>query len=110
MDANSVLIAALDSYSLDLRDHFGGDIADAIDNAISKCKDYLSHNTVTTDWVKRNWAIMSPAVKAHRKYLVDDIHHARIIEDKETLEKLQAEYYILSPYIELFKTFPNFLH
>lgn len=53
---------------------------------------------------------MSPAVKAYRKYLVDDIHHARIIEDKEALEKLQAEYYILSPYIELFKTFPNFLH
>ena len=80
-----------------------------LDNAISKCKDYLSHNTVTTDWVKMNWAIMSPAVKAHRKYLVDDIHHARIIEDKEALAKLQAEYYILSPYIELFKTFPKFL-
>lgn len=52
---------------------------------------------------------MSPAVKAHRKYLVDDIHHARIIEDKEALAKLQDEYYILSPYIELFKTFPKFL-
>ena len=109
MDVNSVLIAALDTYSLDLRNHFKGDTA-PIENAISKCKDYLSHNTVTTDWVKRNWGIMSPAVKAHRKCLVDDIHHARIIEDKETLEKLQAEYYILSPYIELFKTFPNFLH
>ena len=109
MDVNSILIAALDTYSLDLRDHFKGDTV-AIENTISKCKDYLSHNTVTTDWVKRNWAIMSPAVKAHRKYLVDDIHHARIIEDKEALEKLQAEYYILSPYIELFKTFPNFLH
>ena len=108
MDANSVLIAALDSYSLNLGD-YKGDTA-AIANAISKCKDYLSHNTVTTDWVKRNWGIMSHAVKAYRKCLVDDIHHARIIEDKEALEKLQAEYYILSPYIELFKTFPNFLH
>ena len=108
MDANSVLIAALDSYSLDLGNYKGDTVATA--NAISKCKDYLSHNTVTTDWVKRNWAIMSPAIKAHRKYLVDDIHHARIIEDKEALEKLQTEYYILSPYIELFKTFPNFLH
>ena len=108
MDTNSVLIDALDSYSLNLGD-YKGDTA-PIENAISKCKDYLSHNTVTTDWVKRNWGIMSPAVKAHRKCLVDDIHHARIIEDKETLEKLQAEYYILSPYIELFKTFPNFLH
>lgn len=108
MDANSVLIDALDSYSLDLG-NYKGDTA-AIDNAISKCKDYLLHNPVTTDWVKRNWSIMSPAVKAYRKYLVDDIHHARIIEDNEALEKLQAEYYILSPYIELFKTFPNFLH
>ena len=108
MDANSVLIAALDTYSLDLGD-YKGDTA-AIANAISKCKDYLSHNTVTTDWVKRNWSIMSPAVKAYRKYLVDDIHHARIIEDKEALVKLQAEYDILAPYIELFKTFPNFLH
>lgn len=108
MDANSVLIAALDTYSLDLGD-YKGDTA-AIANAISKCKDYLSHNTVTTDWAKRNWSIMSPAVKAHRKYLVDDIHHARIIEDKEALVKLQAEYDILAPYIELFKTFPNFLH
>ena len=107
MDANSILIDALDSYSLNLG-NYKGDAA-AIANAISKCKDYLSHNTVTTDWVKRNWAIMSPAVKAHRKCLVDDIHHARIIEDKEALEKLQAEYYILSPYIELFKTFPKFL-
>ena len=109
MDANSILIAALDTYSLDLRDHFKGDTA-PIENAISKCKDYLSHNTVTTDWMKRNWSIMSPAISNYRKYLVDDIHHARIIEDKEALEKLQAEYYILSPYIELFKTFPNFLH
>ena len=108
MDANSVLIDALDSYSLDLG-NYKGDTA-AIDAAISKYKDYLLHNPVTTDWVKRNWSIMSPAVKAYRKYLVDDIHHARIIEDKEALEKLQAEYYILSPYIELFKTFPNFLH
>lgn len=108
MDANSVLIAALDTYSLDLKDHFKGDIA-SIDNAISNCKDYLSHNTVTTDWVKRNWNIMSPAVKAYRKYLVDDIHHARITENKEALAKLQAEYYVLSPYIELFKTFPKFL-
>lgn len=108
MDANSVLIAALTTYSLNLGDYKVN--ITVTNNAISKCKDYLSHNTVTTDWVKRNWAIMSPAVKAHRKYLVDDIHHARIIEDKEALEKLQAEYDILAPYIELFKTFPNFLH
>ena len=108
MDVNSILIDALDSYSLNLG-NYKGDTA-AIANAISKCKDYLSHNTVTTDWVKRNWGLMSPAVKAYRKCLVDDIHHARIIEDKEALEKLHAEYYILSPYIELFKTFPNFLH
>lgn len=108
MDANSVLTAALTTYSLNLGDYKVN--ITVTNNAISKCKDYLSHNTVTTDWVKRNWSIMSPAVKAHRKYLVDDIHHARIIEDKEALEKLQAEYYILSPYIELFKTFPNFLH
>ncbi len=52
---------------------------------------------------------MSPAVKAHRKYLVDDIHHARIIEDKEALAKLRAEYDILAPYIDLFKKFPNFI-
>lgn len=108
MDANSVLIAALTTYSLNLGDYKVN--ITATNNAISKCKDYLSHNPVTTDWMKRNWSIMSHAVKAHRKYLVDDIHHARIIEDKEALEKLQAEYYILSPYIELFKTFPNFLH
>lgn len=109
MDANSVLIAALDSYSLDLRDHFRGDIADAIDNAISKCKDFLSHNTVTTDWVKRNWGIMSPAVKAHRKYLVGEIHHARNTENNEVLAKLRAEYDILAPYIDLFKKFPDFI-
>ena len=108
MDVNSILIAALTTYSMDLGDYKVNIIA--TNNAISKCKDYLLHNPVTTDWVKMNWSIMSPAVKAYRKYLVDDIHHARIIEDKEALEKLQAEYYILSPYIELFKTFPNFLH
>ena len=79
MDANSVLIAALTTYSLNLGDYKVN--ITVTNNAISKCKDYLSHNTVTTDWLKRNWAIMSPAVKAHRKYL-----------------------------IELFKTFPNFLH
>ena len=67
MDANSVLIAALDSYSLDLGD-YKGDTA-AIANAISKCKDYLSHNTVTTDWVKSNWGnrlnnyILSPYIE-----------------------------------------------
>ena len=108
MDANSILIAALDTYSLDLRDHFKGDTA-PIENAISKFKDYLSHNTVTTDWVKRNWGIMSPAISNYRKYLVDDIHHARITEDKEALSKLRAEYDILAPYIDLFKKFPDFI-
>lgn len=107
MDANSVLIAALTTYSMDLGDYKVNIVA--TNNAISKCKDYLSHNTVTTDWVKRNWAIMSPAVKAHRKYLVDDIHHARIIEDKKALAKLQDEYDILAPYIDLFKKFPDFI-
>ena len=107
MDANSVLIDALTTYSLNLGDYKVN--ITVTNNAISKCKDYLSHNAVTTDWVKRNWAIMSPAVKAHRKYLVDDIHHARIIEDKEALEKLQAEYDILAPYIDLFKKFPDFI-
>lgn len=72
-------------------------------------KDYLSHNTVTTDWVKRNWVIMSPAIKNYRKYLVDELHHARIIEDEEALAMLYAEYDILAPYIQLFKNFPKFL-
>ena len=53
MDANSVLIAALTTYSLNLGDYTG--VTAAVANAISKCKDYLSHNTVTTDWVKSNW-------------------------------------------------------
>ena len=39
MDANSVLIDALDSYSLNLGD-YKGDTA-AIANAISKCKDII---------------------------------------------------------------------
>ena len=107
MDVNSILIAALTTYSMDLGDYKVNIIA--TNNAISKCKDYLLHNPVTTDWVKRNWAIMSPAVKAHRKYLVDDIHHARITEDKEALSKLRAEYDILAPYIDLFKKFPDFI-
>ena len=107
MDANSVLIAALTTYSMDLKDYKVNIIA--TNNAISKCKDYLSHNPITTDWMKRNWSIMSPAVKGYRKYLVDDIHHARIIEDKEALVKLQAEYDILAPYIDLFKKFPDFI-
>lgn len=53
MDANSVLIDALDSYSLNLGD-YKGDTA-AIANAISKCKDYLSLILSLADWVKRNW-------------------------------------------------------
>lgn len=44
MDANSVLIDALDSYSLNLGD-YKGDTA-AIANAISKCKDYLHKNEI----------------------------------------------------------------
>lgn len=107
MDTNSVLIAALTTYSLDLKDYKVNIIA--TNNAISKCKDYLLHNPVTTDWMKRNWSIMSPAISNYRKYLVDDIHHARITEDKEALSKLRAEYDILAPYIDLFKKFPDFI-
>ena len=107
MDANSVLIDALTTYSLNLGDYKVN--ITVTNNAISKCKDYLSHNPVTTDWMKRNWSIMSHAVSDYRKYLVDDIHHARIIEDKEALVKLQAEYDILAPYIDLFKKFPDFI-
>lgn len=108
MDTNSVLINALDTYLIiDIPD-LKGDTTSRV-NAVLKCKDYLQHNTVTTDWVKRNWVIMSPAVKCYRKSLVDDIHHARIIEDEESLAELYAEYDILAPYIELFKKFPKFL-
>ena len=108
MDANSVLIDVLNIYAADYETDFPGDATPVI-NAVSKCKDYLSHNTVTTDWLKRNWVIMAPAVKNYRKYLVDDLHHARIIEDEESLAELYAEYDILSPYIQLFKEFPKFL-
>ncbi len=107
MNANSVLIDALDSYSLNLGD-YKGDTA-AIANAISKCKDYLSHNPVTTDWMKRNWSIMSHAVSDYRKFLVGEIHDARNTENNEVLAKLRAEYDILAPYIDLFKKFPDFI-
>ena len=49
---------------------------------------------------------MSPAVKAHRKYLVDDIHHARIIEDKEALEKLQTEFYSHHEHFSKWSSYP----
>ena len=52
---------------------------------------------------------MAPAVKNYRKYLVDDLHHARIIENEESLAELYAKYDILAPYIQLFKEFPKFL-
>lgn len=42
MDVNSILIAALTTYSMDLKDYKVNIIA--TNNAISKCKDYLSHN------------------------------------------------------------------
>ena len=51
MDANSVLIDALTTYSLNLGDYKVN--ITVTNNAISKCKDYLSHNPVTTDWMKR---------------------------------------------------------
>lgn len=44
MDANSVLIDALTTYSLNLGDYKVN--ITATNNAISKCKDYLSHNPV----------------------------------------------------------------
>lgn len=107
MDVNSILIAALTTYSLDLGDYKVNIIA--TNNAISKRKDYLLHNPVTTDWMKRNWSIMSPAISNYRKYLVDDIHDARNAENNEALAKLRAEYDILAPYIDLFKKFPDFV-
>ena len=107
MDVNSILIAALTTYSMDLGDYKVNIIA--TNNAISKCKDYLLHNPVTTDWMKRNWGIMSHAVSDYRKFLVGEIHHARNTENNEVLAKLQAEYDILAPYIDLFKKFPDFV-
>ena len=107
MDANSVLIAALTTYSLNLGDYKVN--ITATNNAISKCKDYLSHNPVTTDWMKRNWSIMSHAVSDYRKFLVGEIHDARNTENNEVLAKLRAEYDILAPYIDLFKKFPDFI-
>ena len=50
MNANSVLIDVLNIYAADYETDFPGD---AVINAVSKCKDYLSHNTVTTDWLKK---------------------------------------------------------
>ncbi len=108
MDVNSVLIDVLNIYAGDYETDFPGDATPVL-NEVSKCKDYLSHNTVTTDWVKRNWVIMSPAIKNYRKYLVDELHHARIIEDEEALAMLHTKYDILAPYIQLFKNFPKFL-
>lgn len=107
MDVNSILITALTTYSLNLGDYKVN--ITVTNNAISKCKDYLSHNPVTTDWMKRNWSIMSHAVSDYRKFLVGEIHDARNTENNEVLAKLQAEYDILAPYIDLFKKFSNFI-
>ena len=107
MDANSVLIDALTTYSLNLGDYKVN--ITVTNNAISKCKDYLSHNPVTTDWMKRNWSIMSHAVSDYRKFLVGEIHDARNTENTEVLAELRAEYDILAPYIALFKKFPDFI-
>ena len=93
MDANSVLIDALTTYSLNLGDYKVN--ITVTNNAISKCKDYLSHNP--------------HAVSDYRKFLVGEIHHARNAENNEVLAKLRAEYDILAPYIDLFKKFPNFI-
>ena len=102
MDVNLTLINALDTYLADDIPDLKGDTTTTV-NAISKCKDYLLHNTVTTDWI-----IMSPAVKSYRKSLKEDIHHARLIDDIESLTRLLDEYDLLAPYIELFKQFPKF--
>ena len=107
MDVNLTLINALDTYLADDIPDLKGDTTTTV-NAISKCKYYLLHNTVTTDWMKRNWIIMSPAVKSYRKSLKEDIHHARLIDDIESLTRLLDEYDLLAPYIELFKQFPKF--
>ena len=107
MDANSVLIDALTTYSLNLGDYKVN--ITVTNNAISKCKDYLSHNPVTTYWMKMNLRIISNAVIDYSKFLVGEIHHARNAENNEVLAKLRAEYDILAPYIDLFKKFPNFI-
>ena len=61
MDANSVLINALGAYLIvDIPD-LKGDTTSRV-NAVLRCNEYLLHNTVTTDWVKRNWVIMMTSI------------------------------------------------
>ena len=68
MDANSVLVNALNSYIYDISSDYKGDCT-ALLKQVETCRDYANNNEITVGWIKSHYMIILPAIKSYRKFL-----------------------------------------
>ena len=103
MDAKSVLISALDTYSSEIEGEYRGDVTPLL-NQIDVCKKYVQDNDITVGWLRSHYMILIPAIKFHRVFLnqmIEDADRnneerlARLLAERETL---QACYALLKPF------------
>lgn len=108
MDAKSVLIDALDTYSSEIQADHRGDITSLLKH-VQDCKDYAECNDVTNGWLKSHYMILLPAIKSHRILLNQLFQDADRNYNENELARLRAEKEILQAYYTLLKPFQKFI-
>ena len=107
MDAKSVLIDALDTYSSEIEGEHKGEVTSLL-NQIDVCKKYVQNNDVTVGWIRSHYMILIPAIKPHRVFLKQMIEDADR-NNEERLAGLRAESKTLQAYYALLKPFQKFM-
>ena len=108
MDAKSVLIDILNTYSSEIQTDHRGDITSLLKH-VQDCKDYVENNDVTNGWLKSHYMILLPAIKSHRMLLQQLIKDADRNNNENELARLRAEKEFLQAYYALLKPFQKFM-
>lgn len=87
----SVIYKALEYYQLHLQIE-----AEAFDqselDAVFRCKEYLENGgDQNTEWLLSNTSILSKAVEHYRRILKSDIEDAKIVGNKEEIDRLRND-------------------
>lgn len=108
MDAKSVLIDTLNTYSSEIQTNRRGDITSLLKH-VQDCKDYAENNDVTNGWLKSHYMILLPAIKSHHILLQQLIKDADRNNNENELARLWVEREILQAYYALLKPFQKFM-
>ena len=87
----SVIYKALEYYQLHLQIEVEAFDQSELD-AVLRCKEYLENGGIQkTEWLLSNTSILSKAVEHYRHILKSDIEDAKIVGNKEEIDRLRND-------------------